>query len=345
MIITQTPLRVSFLGGGTDYPEYFEQHGGAVLGSAVNKSAYFSMSHFYSGMFDHSIRWCYRKVECVSAVDEIEHAPFRECLRWAGITGDVEVHHAAELPSMTGLGSSSSFVVGLLNTLFAYQRRSVPPLELAYQAIDLERRVLKESVGVQDQTFAAVGGFNLIEFKRMGHFVVHRLPIGPARLAEFEGHLLCFFTGIKRRAEELANRQVKRVGSNLDRLGRMRAMVDAGFHVLTGTGSLTPFGELLHQSWVAKRELDTAISNDIINEYYDAGIAAGAVGGKLLGAGGGGFILFFAPPEKHAAVRAALPDLVEVPFELDAPGSHVLHAGSRRGVAGGVPPLRIREAA
>ena len=343
MIITQTPLRISFLGGGTDYPEYFEKHGGAVLGSAVDKSAYFSMSHFYSGMFDHTIRWCYRQVECVKTVDELEHAPFRECLRWAGVSRDVEVHHSAELPSMTGLGSSSSFVVGLLNTVYAFQRRSVPAIELAYQAIDLERRVLKESVGVQDQTFAAVGGFNLIEFKRMGHFVVNRLPIGPQRLAEFEGHLLCFFTGIKRRAEELANRQVKRVGLNLERLAKMRAMVDDGYSVLAGSGSLTKFGELLHQSWQEKRALDAAISNDAINESYDAGIAAGAIGGKLLGAGGGGFILFFAPPEKHEAIRAALPDLVEVPFELDAPGSHVLHAGSRRGSM--APPLRLREAA
>ena len=340
MIITQTPLRISFLGGGTDYPEYFQKHGGAVLGTAVDKSAYFAMSHFYSEMFDYSIRIAYRKVECVRALDEIEHTPFRECLRWAGVTSDFEINHAAELPSMTGLGSSSSFVVGLLNTVHAFQRRMVPPLELAYQAIDLERNVLGESVGVQDQTFAAVGGFNLIEFRRMGDFVVHRLPLGQARLNEFESHLLCFFTGIKRRAEELAVRQVKRVGENKDRLGRMRAMVDEGYNALVGSGNMAAFGELLHQSWVAKRELDTAISNTAIDDYYDAGIEAGAMGGKLLGAGGGGFLLFFAPPETHDRIREKLNHLLEVRFKLDAPGTRVLHCSNDR-----LPTVRIREAA
>ncbi|HVK18852.1 MAG TPA: hypothetical protein VM533_18115 [Fimbriiglobus sp.] len=340
MIITQTPLRISFLGGGTDYPEYFQTHGGAVLGTAVDKSSFFTMSHFYSKMFDYSVRLSYRRVECVTSVEEIEHAPFRECLRWCGVTGDVEVHHAAELPSMTGLGSSSSFVVGLLNTIYAYQRKLVPPLELAYQAIDLERRVLGESVGVQDQTFAAVGGFNLIEFKRMGHFVVHRIPLSGSRLAEFEASLICFFTGIKRRAEDLAKAQVQRVGNNLDRLARMRRMVDDGYAVLTGMSPLTEFGELLHRSWLMKRELDTGVSTDTINTYYDAAIEAGAVGGKLLGAGGGGFLLFFAPPETHPAIRARLSDLLEVSFRLDAPGSHVLHCSTERS-----PIVRMREAA
>ena len=187
MIITQTPLRISFLGGGTDYPEYFEKHGGAVLGTAVNKSAFFSMSQFYSKMFDYSIRIAYRKVECVSSIDELEHGPFRECLRWAGVTQDIEINLTSELPAFTGLGSSSAFVVGLLNTLYAFRRRLVPRLDLAYEAIDLERNVLKESVGCQDQTFAAVGGFNMIEFRGMGNFAVHRVPFTPSRLAGLRG--------------------------------------------------------------------------------------------------------------------------------------------------------------
>lgn len=330
MIITQTPLRISFLGGGTDYPEYFEEHGGAVLGTAVDKSAYFSMSNFYSQLFDYSIRLSYRKVECVSSVDQIEHSPFRECLKWCGVEGDVEIHVAAELPSMTGLGSSSSFVVGLLNTIYAFQRRFVPPLELAYQAIDLERRVLGESVGVQDQTFAAVGGFNLIEFRRMGDFIVHRLPLSRARLEELESHLLCVFTGIKRRAEDHAVAQVKRVNLNLERLGRMRRMVDEGYRILTGSGSLDAFGELLHRSWCMKRELYSGMSNDVIDTIYDEAMAAGAIGGKLLGAGGGGFLLFYAPPERHDDIRARLHNQMEIQFRLDAPGSHVLHCGTDR---------------
>ena len=328
MIITQTPLRISFLGGGTDYPEHFEKHGGAVLGTAVDKSAYFSMSPFFSKMFDYSIQIAYRKVECVSSIDELEHAPFRECLRWAGLTKDIEINHAAELPAFTGLGSSSSFVVGLLNTIYAFRRRLVPRLDLAYEAIEIERKVLNESVGCQDQTFAAVGGFNLIEFRSMGNFTVHRIPFTNSRLEEFEDHLLIFFTGIKRRAEELAARQVKRVGQNRQRLVEMRGLVDEGYDVLAGGGDLTAFGELLHRSWLLKRELDSAISNDTIDEVYQAGLEAGALGGKLLGAGGGGFLLLFVPPDRRAAVELRLGHLQQVDFRVNAPGSQVVHCGT-----------------
>jgi D-glycero-alpha-D-manno-heptose-7-phosphate kinase len=325
MIITRTPLRISFLGGGTDYPEYFETHSGAVLGTAVDKSAYFNLSHFYSPMFDYSLRIAYRKVECVNSIEELEHVPFRECLRWTGLTRDIEINHSAELPACTGLGSSSSFVVGLLNTAYAFQRRLVHGLELAYQAVEIERRVLGESVGCQDQTFAAVGGFNLIEFRTLGNFIVHRLALSQQRMQEIQEHLLVFYTGIRRRAEELAVRQVKRVNLNLSRLAAMRRMVDEGYRILTGPGSLAAFGRLLHDSWMAKRSLDGPISSDVIDTIYDTGIAAGAFGGKLLGAGGGGFIAFFVPPERQATVRARLAHLPEVEFRMDAAGSHVIH--------------------
>ena len=282
MIVTQTPLRISFLGGGTDYPEYFEKHGGAVLGTAVDKFAYFSISRFYSRLFDYSIRIAYRKVECVTHIDSIEHAPFRECMRWTGLEKDVEINHSAELPAGTGLGSSSSFTVGLLNTIYSYQRRMVPPLELAYQAINLERNVLGESVGVQDQTFAAVGGFKLIEFRSMGNFVVQRIPFSASRLEEFNNHVMVFFTGIKRRAEELASKQAKRVAINLKRLAAMRLLVDEGYNQLAGSAPISRFGETLHKSWTVKKTLDDSISNSTVDELYDEGRRAGALGGKLL---------------------------------------------------------------
>lgn len=342
MIITQTPLRISFLGGGTDYPEYFLKHGGAVLGTAVDKAAYFSLSHFYSKLFDYSIRIAYRQVECVGCLDEIKHAPFRECLRWAGIERDIEINHASELPSFTGLGSSSAFVVGLLNSIYAYQRRLKPSLEIAYDAIEVERTVLKESVGCQDQTFAAVGGFNLIEFRGMNNFVVNRIPFTADRLAEFEEHLLVFFTGIKRRAEDMAARQVKRVSENRRRLREMREMVDEGYNILVGYGNVAAFGELLHRAWQLKRELDEAISNDTVDQIYEAGLDAGALGGKLLGAGGGGFVLFFVPPERKAAVRQRLAHLQEVEFGVNATGTHIVHCGPERRK---LPALRVREAA
>jgi D-glycero-alpha-D-manno-heptose-7-phosphate kinase len=342
MIITQTPLRISFLGGGTDYPEYFLKHNGAVLGTAVDKSAVFCMSHFYSKLFDYSIRIAYRQVECVESVDQIQHAPFRECLRWTGVARDIEINHTAELPAFTGLGSSSSFVVGLLNTVYAFQRRMRPNLELAYEAIEVERERLKESVGCQDQTFAAVGGFNLIEFRGMHDFAVSRIPFTYSRLEEFEDYLLVFFTGIRRRAEELAARQVKRVAQNTHRLAEIRALVDEGYRVLVGGGSLAPFGQVLHKAWLLKRELDEAISNSTVDDIYEAGMEAGALGGKLLGAGGGGFVLFFVPPERKEAVRERLGHLPEVPFRVNACGTHVVHAGTDR-LAG--PAIKRREVA
>jgi len=342
MIITQTPLRISFLGGGTDYPEYFESHGGAVLGTAIDKFAFLSMSRFQSALFDYAIRISYRQVECVKALDEIRHAPFRECLRWAGVSQDVEVHYAAELPALTGLGSSSSFVVGLLNTIYAFQGKLIPALELAYEAIEIERKVLGESVGCQDQTFAAVGGFNVIEFKGWNNFTVQRIPFSQDRLEEFEEHMLVFFTGIRRRAEELAARQVKRVQQNAEHLLAMRRMVDDGFRILVSPGSLAPFGALLHEAWLHKRQLDPGISNDAVDQIYEEGMAAGALGGKLLGAGGGGFMLFFVPPERKEAVRQRLSHLTEIQFRTSAPGTYVVHAGAGRSTAS---PRRQQRAA
>ena len=343
MLITQTPLRISFLGGGTDYPEYFEKYGGAVLGTAVDKCAYFAISRFYSKLFDYSIRIAYRKVECVSDLNSIEHAPFRECMRWAGLEKDVEINHSAELPAGTGLGSSSSFTVGLLNTIYAYQKRFTSPLELAYHAIDLERNVLGESVGVQDQTFAAVGGFNLVEFKKMGNFAVQRVPFSASRLEEFENHLMVFFTGIKRRAEELACKQVKKVEFNLKRLAAMRTLVDEGYNQLAGNEPISRFGETLHKSWMLKKTLDDSISNNTVDQLYDEGIGAGAIGGKLLGAGGGGFMLFFVPPEKRSKVASKLSRYQEVDLRTNAPGSHVVHASNQKEVVN--IHSKIREAA
>jgi D-glycero-alpha-D-manno-heptose-7-phosphate kinase len=347
MIITQTPLRISFLGGGTDYPEHFEEHGGAVLGAAVDKACYFTVAPFPSGMFDYRLRVAYRNVECVAHVDEVEHRPFRECLRWAGLTRDAEITLTAELPAMTGLGSSSAFTVGLLNAIHAHQGRPLLPLELAYRAIEFERGVLRESVGCQDQTLAAVGGFNLIEFRALGDFAVHSVSLAAERLRELESHLICFYTGIRRKADALARAQTRRVRLNLGRLRQMRLLVDDGYRVLTGSGSLAPFGELLHQSWTLKRELDRRVSSPEIDRWYRAGIDAGAVGGKLLGAGGGGFLLFFAAPETHDFLRVALGELHEVTFALGAPGSRVIFDNAVRRspppqeASGARPTLRL----
>lgn len=324
MIITKTPLRVSFLGGGTDYPEFFTQHGGAVLGSAIDKNVFFSVTNLYREVTNYAIKISYKKVETCNSINEIQHAPFRECMRWCNVSQDIEVNHYADLPALTGLGSSSAFVVGLLNALNSVKGRSIEPIELAYQAIEIERKILKESVGCQDQTFAAFGGLNYIEFHSMDDIVVTPVKISNERLQEFEEHLLMFFTGIKRRADEMEARQVKRVKQNLEHLHTLRSLVDEGVHVLTGNNDIVEFGNLLHKAWLHKRALDSRISNKTIDGIYKEGISAGASGGKLLGAGGGGFILFLSPPEKKDAIRKRLNYLKEVPVKLNAPGSHLV---------------------
>jgi D-glycero-alpha-D-manno-heptose-7-phosphate kinase len=324
MIITKTPFRISFFGGATDYPEFFMKYGGAVLGTAIDKFAYISVTPFHSRLFDYCIRLAYRQVECVKSLSDIEHAPFRQCLQWCGIAKDIEVNYTAELPAFSGLGTSSSFVVGLLNALYAYQDKSIRPLELAYQAIKIEREVLKEAVGCQDQTFAAVGGFNVLEFRSTEDIIVHRIPLSPDRIKDFEEHLLILYTGIQRRANDISLKQIKKVDANQDRLKRMREMVDEGYDILTGSGDLTKFGKLLDEAWQLKSQLDNSISNDVINSIYEKGKRAGALGGKLLGAGGGGFFLFFVPLGKKKAIREQL-NLEEISVKVNAPGSYIIH--------------------
>ena len=326
MIVTKTPFRVSFFGGGTDYPAYFERHGGAVLGTAIDKSLFLSATHFYSRLFDYSIRISYRQVECVKTVDDVEHRAFREIFRRCGVTGDIEVNCAAELPAYTGIGSSSTFVVGLLNTIMAHQGKFMTPMELAYEAIRIEQDVLEEHVGCQDQTFAAVGGLNVIEFRRRDDITVHRIPLSPTRMDELESWMMLFYTGIRRRASDQAAKQVARIDDNVDRLHRMRALVDKAYEALVAPNGLAQFAALLDDSWREKAALAPEVSNPTINTIYDAGREAGALGGKLLGAGAGGFVLFLVPPEARAAVRQRLAHLEEVPVRINAVGSHVVYA-------------------
>jgi D-glycero-alpha-D-manno-heptose-7-phosphate kinase len=325
MIISRTPFRISFFGGGTDYPEHFCQHGGAVLGTAIDKCTYLAATPFYSQLFDYAIRLAYRQVECVRDLESIEHSPFRECLRWVGIHRNIEIDCMASLPSSVGLGTSSSFVVGLLNTLYAFQKRVVHPMELAYQAIEIEREVLGESVGCQDQTFAAMGGFNVIEFRGTRDISVSPIALSKARQTEFESHLMLVFTGIRRRASHIAERQINKIRLNHVRLAKMRRQVDQAYDVIAGRSSLAAFGTLLDEAWTEKRALDESVSNSLIDELYQRGRSAGALGGKLLGAGGGGFILFFVPPEKRDAVRAAVNHAEEIPVQIGAQGTQIIH--------------------
>jgi D-glycero-alpha-D-manno-heptose-7-phosphate kinase len=326
MIISRAPVRISFLGGGTDYPEHFLQHGGAVLATAIDKFSYVTASPFLSELFDYAIRISYRKNEIVKRVDDIEHNVFRECLRLLKLERDIELHTVADLPAFTGLGSSSAFTVSLLHALHSFKSEFVTPLQLAYEAIHVERNILHDRVGCQDQAIAALGGFNVIEFRREDDLVVHRIPVSPERLREFQHHLFIVFSGVTRKAADVVAGQLARACDNRGTLERMRAMVDKGWDILTGGRPLCEFGQLLHEGWVAKRSLYAGVSRPEIDELYRTGLAHGALGGKLLGAGGGGFLLFFAPPETHDALRRAFADRRLLTTNINAPGSQIIFA-------------------
>jgi D-glycero-alpha-D-manno-heptose-7-phosphate kinase len=326
MIICQTPFRISFFGGGTDWPQFYRDHGGAVLGATIDQHIYHCTTLFHSRLFDYSIRLAYRKVECVRSLDEIEHRAFREILRHFNITRDIEISLASDLPAYTGLGTSSSFTVGLINVLNAFQGRFISKRDLARAAIELEHDHLGEAVGCQDQVFAAYGGFNLIEFAPSGDFVVHRVVLSPGRLEELDRSLMLFFTGLTRHAQEIEREKIARLPQNRGRLQAILRQVERGHALLTGGGPLGAFGALLDEAWQEKRQLGPGVSNPQIDRMYQRARDAGALGGKLLGAGGGGFLLLFVPPERQPALRAALADLGEVTFHLNATGSQIIHS-------------------
>lgn len=326
MIISRAPLRISFCGGGTDFPEYFREHGGAVLATAVDKFSYLAASAFQSHLFDYAVRLSYSKGELVRSISDIQHPVFRACLEYCSLEKDIELHAVADLPAFTGLGSSSTFTVSVLHALHAYKGEYVRPLELAYEAIHIERHVLNECVGVQDQATAAVGGFNVLEFHTEDDIRVHPLTLSPKRIEEIEAHLFLIFTGIKRRAHELEAKKIQNLGANGAHLREMRRMVDDGYSLLVSGKPISEFGSLLDKAWLAKRRLDGCVSTPEIDTLYESGIAAGAWGGKLLGAGGGGFFLFIAPPECHQALAEVFSGKHTLDVRINAPGSQIVFA-------------------
>ncbi|MDH7569054.1 MAG: hypothetical protein QHJ73_05655 [Armatimonadota bacterium] len=325
MIITKTPVRVSFLGGGTDYPDYFRQYGGQTIGCAIDKYSYITVNRL-AELFDYSIRVSYSQHELTRSVGEIQHPSVRECLRYMGLDGGLEIHYVGDLPARTGLGTSSSFTVGLLHALHAFKGELVSQERLAAEAVYVEQQMIGERVGVQDQYTCACGGLVHLQFQRDGRVIVSPLPLGQARLEELSRHLMLFYTGIRRHAHEVLDEQLERTrqGTLRDDLSHLSELVDEGVRVLTGSGPILQFGELLHQAWTTKRRLSSKVSNPQIDTWYEEALSAGAVGGKLLGAGGGGFLLLMAPPERQPSVEAALGGLKRVHFQLDFTGSTIL---------------------
>jgi len=314
MIITRTPLRISLFGGGTDYPVWYREHGGAVLSTTINKCCYITC-RWLPPFFDHHSRICYSKVENVARNDAIQHPSVRACLQYLRIEEGVEIQHVADLPARTGLGTSSAFTVGLLLGLYALKNQMRDRHSLALDAIHVEQELLKESVGAQDQVSAAYGGFNRIEFNRDGAIQARKILASPSRLEELEQHLSIFFTGFSRTAADIAKEQIRLTPKRERELSLMSQLVDDAESILTDSGrSLDELGRLLHVSWQIKKSLTQCISNSSIDAIYEAGRSAGALGGKLLGAGGGGFMLFFTPPHLRNELRSRLKNLLWVPF-------------------------------
>lgn len=323
MIITRTPFRISFFGGGTDYPAWFREHGGAVLSTSIDKYCYVSC-RYLPPFFDHRHRIVYSKIESVREVADIKHPAVRAVLSWLRWERGLEIHHDGDLPARSGIGSSSSFTVGLIHALYALQGRHISKQELASQAIHVEQDVIHEAVGSQDQVCAAFGGLNVIQFHPDGTFSVDPVEVPPERLAQLQSCLLLCFTGISRLAPEVAKSTIENFKARRLELRRMRDMVDEALRILDDLDTpIDEFGKLLHDAWLYKRSLSDHVSTPQIDELYEEARRAGAIGGKVLGAGGGGFLLLFAPPAKHPSIRKRLARLVRVPFQFENTGSRV----------------------
>lgn len=325
MIISRTPFRVSFFGGGTDYPAWYREHGGAVLSTSIDKYCYITCRYLppYHN-FKYLVR--YYKREETDTVDEIEHPSVRACLKFMGLERGVDIVHHADVPARSGLGSSSTFTVGLLHALYALKHEMPSKRQLALNAIHVEQELIKESVGSQDQTNAAFGGFNRIDFGGAHEILVKPLILRPERLQQLQQYIMLFFTGLARTASEVAGEQIRNIPGKKRDLTQMIQIVDEAEKLLLDpTDRLRDFGRMLHEQWQIKRAMSSQITNSHIDAIYEAGMKAGALGGKLLGAGGGGFMLFFAPPERQPAIRAALQAYLYVPARFDFLGSQIVY--------------------
>jgi D-glycero-alpha-D-manno-heptose-7-phosphate kinase len=324
MIISRTPFRISLFGGGTDYAPWVARYGGAVLGMAIDKYCYISLRKL-PPFFDYKHRIVYSTVESVKEIADIRHPAVRGVFQDFGVTTGLELHHDGDLPARSGLGSSSSFTVGLISALAAMQGRMVHKRQLASEAIRIEQQVLAENVGCQDQIWAAYGGLNRIDFKTDGSFGVLPMIIPPHRRRQLVDSMMLVFTGLSRIASEIAKDQIDNLDKKEAQLVAMRRMVDIGESILCDEREpIERLGDLLHEAWMLKRTLSSKVTTPETDAIYEAARAAGASGGKLMGAGGGGFMIFIVKPSLKDKVREALRNLVHVKFDIDNQGSKIM---------------------
>ena len=325
MIITQTPYRVSFAGGGTDLPAFYRHEFGAVLSVGV-------MHHMYvtvSPRFDKTTRVAYTRVEIADGIDKIEHTIAREALRMTGLGEHLEITTVGDVPAGTGMGSSSSLAVGLLNALYAYKGQVTSPSALAEKACEIEIDILQKPIGRQDQYAAAYGGVNYIRFNPDHTVDVEPVPVNPAFLDELEKHIILLYTDQQRDADTILKKQSEGSADKMTVLREMRDLAGEMRLTMGGGGNLSAFGELLHQGWELKRSLGFGISNQGVDDWYNAARANGAMGGKLLGAGGARFLMVMPTPERHDAIRAACGNPREIDFRIDRRGSRVIYISDR----------------
>ena len=324
MIISRTPFRISFFGGGTDYPDYFRANGGEVLSTSINKYCYISTRKL-PPFFEHKFRVAYSRIEMTSSVEEIEHPSVRNVLKWLNVEAGTEIQHIGDLPARSGIGSSSSFTVGLLNALYAQQGRYIGKEQLATQAIHVEQDLIGEPVGSQDQIAAAYGGLNHIEFLIDGSFKVSPIIVKADLRSRLESSLMMYFTGVTRMSSDYSSAKIRNISRRETELAQMRRLVADALHILRkDDGDLDDFGRLLHENWQLKKTLSDKVTSPHLEEIYDRAIAAGALGGQLMGAGGGGFFVFYVAPERQGSVKQALSKLVHVPFQFDNDGSSII---------------------
>lgn len=319
MIIVQSPLRISLFGGGTDFPDYYLREGGCVLSTAIDKYIFVVIKQ----RFDAKLRIGYTSTEMVDSVDEIQHELIREALRLTGISKGVEITTMGDIPAGSGLGSSSAVTVGALNAMYTYLNESVSASHLAREACEIEIEKLKKPIGVQDQYISAFGGLRFIEFQTSGAIQVERVALDGLVKRRLNESLLIFYTGVTRQADTILAEQQVNIMQRMAVLREMKQMAYTARQELEA-GNIDALGNLLHESWMLKKQLASRISNGFIDEIYHTARNAGALGGKILGAGGGGFLLLYCPYDRRESVRAALKDLEELPFQLEPDGSKVI---------------------
>lgn len=323
MIISRTPFRISFFGGGSDYPIWYNKNGGQVLSTTINKYCYINV-RYLPKFFNYKYRIRYYKTEEANKISDIEHPVVREALKYFSIKDGIELVHNADLPARSGLGSSSTFSVGLINT-FHNLKKNIPSKRiLANNALELEQEIIKENVGSQDQIAAAFGGFNNIKFSK-NNFQVNQLPLSQKSIKKLESNLMLYFTGFQRSASDIALKQIERIKKNKIDLSNSVNLVDEAIDILLKDKNMDDFGKLLDEQWKIKQKYSNQISNININKIYKSAKKAGAIGGKLLGAGGGGFMLFYVTKKNQPTVRQKLNKLLHVPFEFENNGSQIVY--------------------